>query len=133
MNSTQLENGTAASLDGGAPQYTNTNGGAFVEAMCQDMVGPSGEEIISYVMQYTDTACAASIYTNMQSAYTPWDSIPAYSKSVAFGYYPLSGNVYAHLGNFFFWMELNSFSNQTVAFQAASQFLTLYKSDMGNP
>ncbi len=128
MNSAELENGGCAALDGGAGTYTN---GGFVQAMFQDMAGPSGEAIKYYVMQYTDSAAAAEIYGEALSTTTPIDSMPGYAKSVAFGSYVLGGAAYAHLGKFFFLLSLDGFANQTLAFQSASQFLTLFQSEIG--
>jgi len=125
MNAQQLE---AGSLDGGAGLYTDESG--FVQAMVQDMVGPNGEEIVSYVMQYTLPAEAATVYSELLSQSSPIDSIPGYSpKSVAFGTYVFSGNAYAQFGKFLCWMTLGGFPNQTQAFQTASQFLSLYESN----
>jgi hypothetical protein len=121
-------------LDGGAGQYTSAGG--FVQAMIQDMVatgsGASGEEIVTYVFQYADSTEAAMTYNDiMSSSSGTIDSIPGYTKSVAFGLYSLSGNVYAHMSNFVFWMAVTGFSNQTQAFQTSSLFLGQYKADIG--
>jgi hypothetical protein len=123
----QLQEGTAASIDGGSGTWTDAGG--FVEAMSQDMVQLSGEEIRYYVMQYTDTAYAAATYSDVQTTTHPVDSMPGFPKSVAFGSYT-NGVAYAQIGNFVFWIEMFGFANQTVAYQSASQFLTLFRSEI---
>jgi hypothetical protein len=124
---TQLQEGTNASIDGGSGTWTDAGG--FVEAMCQDMVQTGGEEIVYYVMQYTDTAYAAATYSDVQITTTPVDSLPGFPKSVAFGCYA-QGVAYAQIGQYAFWLKLFGFANQTVAYQSASQFLTLFKSEI---
>ena len=123
----QLQEGTNASIDGGSGTWTDAGG--FVEAMCQDMVQIGGEEIVYYVMQYTDTAYAAATYSDVQTTTLPVDSMPGFPKSVAFGCYA-QGVAYVQIGHFAFWLKLFGFANQTVAYQSASQFLTLFKNDI---
>ncbi|MGA3051658.1 MAG: hypothetical protein ABSE00_07050 [Chitinispirillaceae bacterium] len=117
-------------LDGGAEIYIN---GGSIETLVQDMGGPNSEQVIDYVVQFNDSAQAATVYSEWLTSTTPIDSIPGFSKNVAFGTYALSGNVYAHLGKYMFWMETNGFQNQTLAFQTASQFLGLFENIYNTP
>jgi hypothetical protein len=108
-------------IDGAAPAYTS-RGCKF--AMYQDLVGPDPEVCGVLAMDFGTDAKATSMFAYQKDLTGASVAIPQYDSGTAIGYPSLTGmTVFAHFGWAYFELQLDGYSDQAKAGQAATPFL----------
>lgn len=112
-------------IDGAADAYIS-RGCRFV--MYQDLVGPDPSICTVTAMDFGTDAQATSMFTYQQEQTLAAVTIPSYDSAVAIGAEALTGvTVFAHFKASYFELQLDGYSDQTAATQAAQQFLDALK------
>jgi hypothetical protein len=108
-------------IDGAAPDYTDRG---MLYAMYQDMVGPDPQLCTVIAMDFATDAQAKTMFDYIKDKTGADTAIPEFDASVAVGNAALSGmTVYAHLGWVYVALQLDGYSDQTLAAQTATSFL----------
>jgi hypothetical protein len=112
-------------IDGAAPDYVKHG---LRWAMYQDLVGPN-DQVCRLVAMDFGTATNATSMVQAQQQLTGADiEIPPYDAGTAIASQVIGGvSVYAHFGSSYFEVQLNGFSDQGSATQAAATFLGVVK------
>jgi hypothetical protein len=112
-------------IDGAAPDYVEHG---LRWAMYQDLVGPNDQVCRLVAMDFGTAANATSMVQAQKELMGANIEIPPYDAGTAIASEVIGGvSVYAHFGSSYFEVQLNGFSDQGSATQAAATFLGVLK------
>jgi len=121
------DNDLFSAMDGGSNTFTNAG---CTMSVYEHLVATYPQSATFYAMYMGTDANATTLFNSQVTTYTATDSIPGFDPSVAAGYGALiSHTVFVHFGAMFFRLVISGITDATSAYQAAAQFLTVFKTE----